>query len=98
MQVKHGDEVAVIVSQTMDLLEASNTQSLTNSLNEFLEYQKCYSEAENEHKDLLKQQRLGFVAKRFKEFDMANVKKIEIIKWIGILYCILLVMKNAYLR
>jgi hypothetical protein len=36
---------------------------------------------ENEYKDLLKQQRLGFVAKCFKEFDMANVKQIEVIKW-----------------
>jgi hypothetical protein len=41
MQVKHGDEVAIIVSQTMDLLKANNTQSLANSLNEDLEYQKC---------------------------------------------------------
>ncbi len=40
MQAKHGDEV-VIVSQTMDFLEASNTQSLANSLHEFLEYKKC---------------------------------------------------------
>jgi hypothetical protein len=35
----------------------------------------AYNEAENEHKDLLRQQRLGFVAKHFKEFDMANAKK-----------------------
>ncbi len=35
----------------------------------------------NEHKDLLRQQRFGFVAKCFKEFDMANAKKIEAIKW-----------------
>jgi hypothetical protein len=36
MQVKHGDEVVATVSQTMDLLEASDTQSLANSLHEFL--------------------------------------------------------------
>jgi hypothetical protein len=68
----------------MDLLEAGNTQSLANSLHEFLEYQKClqqFNEVENEHKDLLRNQRLGFVAKHLKEFDMANVKKIEAIKW-----------------
>jgi hypothetical protein len=41
MQAKHGNEVATTISQTMDLLEASNTQSLVNSLHEFLEYQKC---------------------------------------------------------
>jgi hypothetical protein len=53
-------------------------------LHEFLEYQKglqWFNELENEHKDLLKQHRFGFVAKRFKEFDMANVKKIGAIKW-----------------
>jgi hypothetical protein len=57
---------------------------LANSLHEFLEYQKglqWFNELENEHKDLLKQQRFGFVAKRFKEFDMANVKKFGAIKW-----------------
>jgi len=57
MQVKHGDDVATIISQTMDLLEASNTQSLANSLHEFLEYQKClqwFNEVENEHKNLLR--------------------------------------------
>jgi hypothetical protein len=67
MHAKHGDEVGTIVSQTMDLLEASNTQSLANSLHEFMEYQKClqwFNEAKNENKDLLKQQRLGFVIKR----------------------------------
>jgi hypothetical protein len=36
---------------------------------------------ENEHKNLLRQQRFGFVAKRLKEFDMANVRQIEAIKW-----------------
>jgi len=41
MQTKHGNEVAITVSQTMDLLEASDTQSLFNSLHEFLEYKKC---------------------------------------------------------
>jgi hypothetical protein len=49
----------------MDLLKASDTQSLANSLHEFLEYEKClqqFNEAKNKHKDLLKQQRLGFVA------------------------------------
>ncbi len=84
MQAKHGDEVAVIISQTMDLLEVGNTQSLANSLHEILEYQKHlqrFNEAENEHKDLLRQQRFGFVAKCLKEFDMANAKKIEVIKW-----------------
>jgi len=62
----------------MDLLEVGNTHSLVNSLHEFLEYQKClqwFNEVENKHKDLLKQQRLGFVAKCIKEFDMANAKK-----------------------
>jgi hypothetical protein len=68
----------------MDLLEVNDTQSLANSLHEFLEYQKClqqFNEAKNEHKDLLKQQRFGFVAKCFKEFDMANAREIEAIKW-----------------
>jgi hypothetical protein len=36
---------------------------------------------ESEHKDLLKQQRLGFVTNHFKEFAMANAKTIEAIKW-----------------
>ncbi len=38
MQLKHGDEVATTISQTMDFLEVGNTQSLANSLHEFLEY------------------------------------------------------------
>jgi hypothetical protein len=84
MQAKHGDEVATTVSQPMDLMEAGDTKSLANSLHEFMEYQKClqqFNEVENKHKDLLRQQRLGFVAQCFKEFDMANAKKIEAIKW-----------------
>jgi hypothetical protein len=40
MQVKHGDEVVTIISQTMDLLEVGDTQSLANSFHKFLEYQK----------------------------------------------------------
>jgi hypothetical protein len=36
---------------------------------------------ENKHKDSLRQQRFGFVAKCLKEFDMANAKQIEAIKW-----------------
>jgi hypothetical protein len=36
---------------------------------------------ENEHKDLLRQQRFGFAAMHLKEFDMANAKKIKAIKW-----------------
>jgi hypothetical protein len=35
----------------------------------------------NEHKDLLKPQRFGFVVKCLKEFDMANPKRNEAIKW-----------------
>ncbi len=57
---------------------------MANSLHEFLEYQKClqrFNEAENEQKDLLRQQRLGFVIKRLKEFDMANARKMKAIKW-----------------
>ncbi len=57
MHVKHGYEVATIDSQTMDLLEAGNTQSLANSMPEFLEYQKClqwFNEAEDKHKHLLR--------------------------------------------
>jgi len=84
MQTKHGDEVVVIVSQTMDLLEANDTQSLANSLHDFLENQNClkqFDKMDNKHKDLLKQQRLGFVAKCFKEFNMANARKIEAMKW-----------------
>jgi hypothetical protein len=49
-----------------------------------LEYQKClqrFNGVENEHKDLLKQQRFGFVVKHLKEFDMTNVRKVEAIKW-----------------
>jgi hypothetical protein len=68
----------------MDLLEIGNTQSLANSVHEFLEFQKCleqFNEVENKHKDLLRQQRLGFVVKCLKEFDMANVRKTEVIKW-----------------
>jgi hypothetical protein len=84
MQAKHGDEVVVIVSQKMDLLKVGDTQSLANSLHEFLEYHKFlqwFNEKENNHKDLLKQQRFGFIVKCLKEFDMANAKKIEAIKW-----------------
>jgi hypothetical protein len=102
MRAKHGDDVTAIVSQTMDLLKANDTQSLANSLHEFLEFQKClqwFNEAENEHKDLLRQQRLGFVAKCLKEFNLANARKIEAIKWDEKILCgILLVMKNDYLR
>jgi hypothetical protein len=39
-----------------------------------------FNEAENEHKDLLKQQRLDIVAKHFKEFNISNAKKKEAIK------------------
>jgi hypothetical protein len=38
-------------------------------------------EVKNEHKDLCGQQSQAFVAKCFKEFDTANAKKIEAIKW-----------------
>ncbi len=41
----------------MDLLKASDIQSLANSLHEFLEYQKClqrFNEAENELKGFIK--------------------------------------------
>jgi hypothetical protein len=81
MQAKHGDEVTATVSQTMDLLKASNTQSLANSLLKFLEYQKClqqFNDMENEHKDLLRQQRFGLVAMRLKECDMASAKKLRL--------------------
>jgi hypothetical protein len=84
IQTKHGYEVVIIISQTMDILEASNTQSLANSLHEFMEYHKClqwFNETENDHKDFLKQQRFGFIVKRLKEFDMANARKLEAIKW-----------------
>jgi hypothetical protein len=81
MQGKHGDEVAAIVSQTMDLLKAGSTQSLANFLHEFLEYKKClqqFNDVENEHKDLLRQQRFGFVVMHLKEFDMASAKKLRL--------------------
>jgi hypothetical protein len=38
-----------------------------------------YNEAKNEHKDLLRPQRFGFVIKCLKEFDMANPKRNEAI-------------------
>jgi hypothetical protein len=84
MQAKYGDDIIVTISQTMDLLEAGDTRSLANSLHEFLEYQKFlqwFNEAKNEYKDLLRKQGFGFVVKCLKEFDMANVKKIKVIKW-----------------
>jgi len=37
MQAKHGDEVAITISQIMDLLKVGDTQSLANSLHEILE-------------------------------------------------------------
>jgi len=40
----------------------------------FWSIKNAYNETKNEHKDLLRQQRLGFVAKCFKEFDMAKCK------------------------
>jgi hypothetical protein len=83
----------------MDLLEGTNTQSLANSLHEFLKYQKClqwFNEAENEHKDLSKQQRFGFVVKHFKEFDMVNEKKIETIKWDWNPLCILYIKATVW--
>ncbi len=49
-----------------------------------MDYKKCleqFNEAKNEYKDLLRQQRFSFVAKHLKEFDMANVRKIDAIKW-----------------
>ncbi len=84
MQAKHGDEVAASISQIVDLLQVVDKQSLANSLHEFLVYQKClqqFNEGENEHKDNLKQQRFNFVVKCLKELDMANARKIEVIKW-----------------
>jgi len=68
----------------MDLLEAGDTQSLADSLHELLEYHKClqwFNETKNDHMDLLRQQKFGFIVKCFKEFDVANVRKIEAIKW-----------------
>jgi hypothetical protein len=53
-------------------------------LHDFLEYRKIlqwFNEVENKHKDLLRHQRLGFAAKHLNEFDVANAKKIEVIKW-----------------
>jgi len=41
MQLKQGDEVATSVSQTIDVLKVVDTQSLANSLHEFLKYHKC---------------------------------------------------------
>jgi hypothetical protein len=48
-----------------------------------LDYQKklqYFIKVDNEHKGNLKQQRLGFVFKQLKEFDITNVTKIEAIK------------------
>jgi len=54
--------------------------SFWNIKNAYNDYE-VKNEVRNEHKDLCGEQRLGFVAKCFKEFDMANAKKIEAIKW-----------------
>jgi hypothetical protein len=84
IQIKVAKEVSVTISQTMDLLEAGETQALVKSLHEFLDYQKhlqCFIQAENEHKEHFQQQRLAFVVKRLKEFDIPNASKIEVIKW-----------------
>jgi hypothetical protein len=64
MQAKHGDEVVATVSQTMDLLEVGDTKSLANSLHEFWSIKNAYNGSMrwSEHKDLLRQQRFGFVA------------------------------------
>ncbi len=84
MHFKQGDEVVILVSQTIDVLKVVDTQSLANSLHEFLKYHKWlkkFNETKNEHKDNLRHQRFSFVVKRVKEFDMANARKIEVIKW-----------------
>jgi hypothetical protein len=67
IQTKVAEEVRASVSQTMDLLEAGETQALAKSFHEFLNYQKRFQQfiqAENEHKEHLRQQRLVFVAKQ----------------------------------
>ncbi len=57
MQVKHGDDVVVSISQIMDLLEVGDTQSWAKLFHEFLDYQKHlqqFIKVENELKDNLK--------------------------------------------
>ncbi len=84
IQAKVAKEVSVSISQTMDLLEASETQALAKSFHEFLDYHKRFqrfTQAENEHKEHLQQERLAFVTKWLKEFDIADALKIEAIKW-----------------
>jgi hypothetical protein len=36
---------------------------------------------ETKHKEQVKQQRLGFVVKCLREFDVANAMILEVIKW-----------------
>ncbi len=66
----------------MDLLETRNVQTLIDALHEYLEYEqrlKRFMLAWTENKEQLKQQRLGFVVKCFKEFGIANVTILEAI-------------------
>jgi hypothetical protein len=72
------------MSCAMDLFKVHEVQTLVNALHEYLEYQQCLKQfllAENKHKEWVKQQRLGFVAKGLWEFNIANTTILEGIKW-----------------
>ncbi len=53
-------------------------------IHELLNYQKYlqqFIKVENAHKDNLRQQKLAFVVKQLKEFNISKATKIETIKW-----------------
>jgi hypothetical protein len=56
----------------MDLLEASETQVLAKSLPKFMDYQKHLQWFTKTNNELVWQQRLAFVVKQLKEFEIAN--------------------------
>lgn len=75
--------MATSVSHSMDLLEAHNMQILVDTLHKYLEYEQCLRQfmlAKIEHKEQVKQQRLRFVVKYLKEFEVANAMILEVIK------------------
>ncbi len=75
--------MATSISHAMDFLESCDMQTLVDTLHKYFEYEQCLKQfmlAKIEHKEQVKQQRLGFVAKHLKEFDVANATILEAIK------------------
>jgi len=84
VQDKQVEVATSSVSHAMDMLEACNVQTLIDTFHEYPKYEqhlKWFMFVETKHKEYVKQQRLGFIAKCLREFDIASVTILEAIKW-----------------